>query len=355
MTDHGARLRQAREAAGYSLAHMAKLTHFSRSQLSNVERGCRKPSPALVVAYERALGDDMHRRTLITGVAASVIVPEVVSNLLDHGFASALGPQLSVDAWLDRVEGYGRDYMSIGADVLRDRLAADLIVLQQQLQARPLWAAAARTLTVYGKTIKGAREASRWYRRAAELADRSDDTATRVWTRGRSALALAYESAGLITARSLAEDALQIDDGPTLGAVNAHMALAHVYAQRGDIPASNRHLEAARRAFDVAGSAEQISDFAVPEWRFETFTSMLLSRQGDPRAVAAQDAADAARPSTLPRFATHIQLHRGLMLAKAGDVAGGIAYAQAALDALPLERHSLSLKLMLDEVKAVAV
>lgn len=355
MNDHGARLRQARKAAGYSIAQMANLTHFTRSHLSNVERGCRTPSPALVVAYERALGDDMHRRQLITGIAASIIVPEVVGNLLEHGFAAALGPQLSVDAWLDRVEGYGRDYMSIGADELRDRLAADLIVLQQQLQARPLWAAAARTLTVYGKTIKGARSAAKWYRLAADAADRSDDTPTRVWTRGRSALALAYEGAGLITAKQLAEDALTIDNGPTLGAVNAHMALAHVYAQRGAFSESNRHLDAARRAFDTAGSYEQISDFAVPEWRFETFTSMLLSRQGDPRAVAAQDAADAARPSTLPRFATHIQLHRGLMLAKSGDVAGGVAYAQAAMDALPVERQSLSLRLMMQEVEAVGV
>lgn len=355
MEHHGASLRQARVAAGVSLGKMARLTHFTRGHLSNVEKGCRTASPALIVAYERVLGEDVNRRELLTGIAASVIAPAVVSDLLEHGFAAALGPQLSVDEWLDRVDGYGRDYMSIGADELRDRLAADLIVLQQQLSSSTLWAAAARTLTVYGKTIKGARDASRWYRRAAELADRSGDTPTRVWTRGRSALALAYEGAGLGTAKQLAEDALTIDDGRTLGAVNAHMALAHVYAQRGSAGESNRHLDAARRAFDVAGSYEQISDFAVPEWRFETFTSMLLSRQGDPRAVAAQDAADAARPSTLPRFATHIQLHRGLMLAKAGDVAGGVAYAQAAMDALPVERQSLSLRLMMREVEAVGV
>src|SRR5439155_13705003 len=100
---------------------------------------------------------------------------------------------------------------------------------------------------------------------------------------------------------------------------------------------------------DVVGSSEQISDFAVPEWRFHTFVSMLLSRLGDPRAVDEQEAADRTRPATLPRFATHIELHRGLMMAKAGDFAGGIGYARCAMAKLPPERHSLSLRLMIAE------
>jgi hypothetical protein len=102
----------------------------------------------------------------------------------------------------------------------------------------------------------------------------------------------------------------------------------------------------------VAGSEEQISDYAVPEWRMHTFTSMLLSRMGDERgAVEAQDAADRARHKTLPRFATHIQMHRGLMMAKAGDARGGVAYARAAMAKLPVNRQSLTLRLLLDEVE----
>jgi hypothetical protein len=152
----------------------------------------------------------------------------------------------------------------------------------------------------------------------------------------------------------LAEHALAVSSVRSLGALNAHMALAHATAIQGRASVSAAHLGEARRAFDAAGSSEQISDFAVPEWRFHTFTSMLLSRQGDPYAVAEQEAADRTRPATLPRFATHIQLHRGLMLAKGGDITGGIDYARTALDALPPERHSLSLKLMLAEIEALA-
>jgi hypothetical protein len=82
--------------------------------------------------------------------------------------------------------------------------------------------------------------------------------------------------------------------------------------------------------------------------------ALLLSRLGNPRAVDEQDAADRTRPATLPRFATHIELHRGLMMARAGDVTGGIEYAHAALDKLPPERHSLSLRLMIAEVANTA-
>jgi len=296
----------------------------------------------------------MERRGLLTGLAAAVVVPAAVGELLRRGFAAALDGKSSVEEWAARTEAYGRDYMMVGAGQLQRRLAGDLVVLQQHLERPGLWASAARLLTVYGKTTPDAREAAAWYRMAAVAADRSGDLDTRVWVRGRSALALAYEGAGLKTARTLAEQALALSDRPSLGALNAHMALAHAAGHVGDRDTALLRLDAARRIFEVAGSEEQISDFAVPEWRMETFTSMLLSRLGDPRAERAQEAADRARPSTLPRFATHIELHRGLMMVSAGDKTGGVAYARAAMAALPPERHSLSLRLLMAEIEQKA-
>ena len=114
-------------------------------------------------------------------------------------------------------------------------------------------------------------------------------------------------------------------------------------------------LDDARRVFEAAGSDEQISDYAVPEWRFHTFASMLLSRMGDERAaVREQDAADRSRPATLARFATHIEMHRGLMLVRAGDVTTGAEYARAAMAKLPPDRHSLTLRLLAAEVERAA-
>lgn len=86
-----------------------------------------------------------------------------------------------------------------------------------------------------------------------------------------------------------------------------------------------------------------------------TFRSMLYARLGMVRpGTEAQDEADRLRPPSLTRFATHIELHRGLMMAKAGDKAGGLAYARHALSALPAERRSQTLGLVVQEVERAA-
>ncbi|NJC72412.1 helix-turn-helix transcriptional regulator [Planosporangium thailandense] len=351
MTRTGAQLRIARNAAGVSLRAMAARTNFSKGHLSNVEAGRRSVTPDVVLAYERALGDAVDRRGLLTGMAATVVASTAVADLIRAGFTAALHGGGPVDSWLARVDEYGQLYMTVGADQLQRRLAADLVVLQQHLDSAPLWGVAARLLTTFGKTTGDSDEAVSWYRLATTAADRSEDNQVRVWVRGRAALALAYEGARLATAVELADQALAIDDTPSPGRLTALVARAQAAAVHGDRTGALRLLDDARRMFDVAGSSEQTSDFAIPEWRFHTFASMLLSRLGDPAAAAEQDAADRTRPPELLRFATHIELHRGLMLAKAGDVTGGTAYARAALGRLPAEKRSQSLKLMLAEVE----
>jgi hypothetical protein len=174
-----------------------------------------------------------------------------------------------------------------------------------------------------------------------------------VWTRGRAALALAYERAELPVARRFADDALAISERPSGGRLNALLALAHVQGFEGDVAGALATLDDARRVFDAVGEQDEISDFTIPEWRFAIHESMLFSRLGDEhRAIAAQETTDRTRPDSLPRFGTHVELHRGLMMARAGDRAGGVDYARAALSKLPPEKHSLSLRLMMDEIEA---
>jgi transcriptional regulator with XRE-family HTH domain len=354
VSDTGAILRNAREDAGLSLSEMAARTHYSRGHLGNVETGTRVASPDVVLAYERVLGEamDRGRRSLLAGVAAGLVAPAATAELLRRGFAAAIGDRPSLEEWRVRVEEYGHDYMTVGAGELQSRLAGDLVVLQQQLEGPERWSVAARLLALYAKTTPGAENSARWYNLAVVAADRSKELSSRVWVRGRAALAMAYEGKGLGTAGRLARQAMALTDEPSLGRLNAVMAMAHVAGARGDEETAYRMLSEGRRLFDVAGSEEQVSDYAVPEWRMHTFTSMLLSRMGDERgAVTAQDAADRTRPVTLPRFATHIQMHRGLMMAKAGDVRGGVAHARRALALLPPNRQSLTLRLLMDEVE----
>jgi transcriptional regulator with XRE-family HTH domain len=359
MSDLGAILREARENAGWSLGKFAKAANLDKGYLFRIERGLHDVSPTVVLAYQRVLGEDqVNRRELLSQLGVTIIGPAAVSELISHGFESALnGERRTADDWLEIVDNYGRDYMALGAGEVQTRLAGDLVILQQQVERPHLWGVAARLMTVNGKTLPTNDDrhgAIHWYKLASVAADRSQDIDTRVWVRGRAALALAYEGASLTVASDLAEHALAISDRPTLGRLNALVARAHVAAIRGDQRTSRAAVEEARRVFDRAGSDDSASDYNVPEWRFWTFISMLLSRMGDPEAPAAQDAADRTRPADLRRFATHIELHRGLYMIRSGDVQGGRAYAHRALAELPAEKRSLSLRLMISEIEAAA-
>jgi hypothetical protein len=186
-------------------------------------------------------------------------------------------------------------------------------------------------------------------------ADRSGEQKTRVWVRRRAALPLAYEGASLVAAEELARHALAITDRYSLGRLNALLGLAHVRAHQGRTAESVAALEEARRVFDRVASSEQISDCAIPERRMAVISSLLLPRLGmEQRATAQQAIAVRTMPATLPRFATHIELHRGLMLVMAGDRQGGVQYAPSAMSVLPREKHSQSLRLMLAEIQHAA-
>jgi hypothetical protein len=313
------------------------------------------PSVMAELAEAQRRGEDVERRQFVASIAATAIAPLVTADLLYRGFAAAIGDRPSADDWAERMEAYGADYMSVGAAELQPRLAQDLVLLQAQLDSPERWAVASKLLALYAKTTPGAENSSRWYRLAVQAADRSEDQSTRVWVRGRAALALAYEGAALDLAQRLSVEALALSDEPSLGRLNSLTAQAHLLAFQGQNIAAYSVLEQARRMFEAVGSSEQVSDYAVPEWRFHTFASMLLSRMGDERrAVREQEAADRSRPPELARFATHIELHRGLMLARSGDRNGGLEYALRAMSALPAERHSLTLRLLLAEVERAA-
>ncbi|MEV6908037.1 helix-turn-helix domain-containing protein [Amycolatopsis sp. NPDC051071] len=64
VTVPGSRLRAERDAAGLSLAEMAKKTRFSKSLIGMVETGQRTASADLVEAYERVLGVDVSRKDI---------------------------------------------------------------------------------------------------------------------------------------------------------------------------------------------------------------------------------------------------------------------------------------------------
>lgn len=369
-TDVGQLIRELRRAAGWSQPRLAEELStvsgqpYTRQDISRWERACRRPRPrtlrylaaALQVPVQMLEPRPVHRRTFVTDLAATAIAPVVASDLIHTGFAAALNGQApDVDEWRTKLAAYGHDYMTLGAADIQRRLAGELVLLQRQADRPELWAVAAKLMTLFAKTFPGSDgvKAVRWYLMAAKAADRSGDVDTRVWVRGRAAIALGYEGAALPVAEQLADQALQIDDRPSLGRLNAVMGRAHVAAMRGDRGGALHLADDGRRIHDAAGSHEQESDYAVPYWRQNVFLSLMLARLGEERtAVDAQDAAARELPAALPRFATHLELHRGLMMARAGDRHGGARYARAALDQLPPEKHSLTLRMLLREIEA---
>ncbi|MDX6738344.1 helix-turn-helix transcriptional regulator [Actinocorallia sp. A-T 12471] len=336
---------------------------LNREYVSRWENGRRTPDAywlrhlATVLEVPLAvLESGVKRRTFLTDVAATAIAPVVAADLLRSGFAAALSGGPSADDWSGKLVAYGEDYMKLGAAEIQRRLSRDLLVLQQQLEKPGMWQIAAKLMTLYAKTFPGSdgTKAVGWYSTAIEAADRSDDAATRVWVRGRAAIALGYEGAALGMADLFAEQALQIEEKPSLGRVNALMGKAHAEALRGNLTAALAHAEEGLRVFDVVGSGDgEESDYAVPYWRFEVFRSLLYARVGDEkRALDAQDHAAHYLPDSLPRFRTHLEMHKGLMLVRSGDRETGTAHAQAALDALPPEKHSLTLRMLMNEITA---
>ncbi|MFD8025796.1 helix-turn-helix domain-containing protein [Streptomyces lavendulae] len=366
--DIGELIRELRTAHGWSQARLADEinarhgTTLTREYVARWERGKVAPRGFYLAALSSVLDvplavleDPMMRRTFLTDVAGTAIAPVIASDLLAKGFAARLTGGPSAEAWEAKLAAYGSDYMSMGAADIQRRVAGELVVIQQQLEQPRLWSAAARLMTLYAKTLPGSdgSAAVRWYRMAAQAADESGDQATRVWVRGRAAIALGYEGASLGVADVLADQAIVLSDKPSLGLLNAIYGKAHAAALRGDRAAALALDDRGQRVFDSAGSYEQTSDYAVPWWRLNIFRSLLLARLGEEHAATdAQDQALAELPPTLPRFATHLQLHQGLMLARSGDRTGGITHATTAMNALPPEKHSLTLRMLMEEIQA---
>ncbi|MCX5009441.1 helix-turn-helix domain-containing protein [Streptomyces sp. NBC_00555] len=366
--DIGELIRELRGAHGWSQARLAdevnraEGTALTREYVARWERGKCAPRGFYLAALSRVLDvplsvleDPVLRREFLTDVAGTAIAPVVASDLLAKGFAARLSGGPSADAWEAKLTAYGTDYMSMGAADIQRRVSGELVVVQQQLDEPRLWSVAARLMTLYAKTFPGSdgSAAVRWYRMAATAADESGDPAARVWVRGRAAIALGYEGASLGVADVLADQALALDERPSLGLLNAIYGKAHAAALRGDHATAFALDNRGQRVFDSAGSHEQTSDYAVPWWRLNVFRSLLLARLGDEKAATnAQDQALAELPASLPRFAAHLDLHRGLMLARSGDRAGGVAHATAAMEALPPEKHSLTLRMLVNEIRA---
>ncbi|MBF6221375.1 helix-turn-helix transcriptional regulator [Nocardia abscessus] len=351
----GQMLRDARVAANVSLREMSKRIMLDKGYLSRVETApAGKAAPDWIVdRYEEQLGVDIRRRTLLGGLAGTV-VPGLVTDAVRRMFEDDVMP-IGIDAWTARMEQHAADCMTVGAAEMQSRIAADLIVLRPQLLSRQMWAIAARLMVLHGAPLSDVADGqatARWYRAAVTAADRSDDTATQVWVRGRSALNMAHPTAALSACEELAAAGSQISQASTVGRLMSLISLANVHALNGDESAARTALDDAQRVFDSVGTTDDVSDWAMPEWRMNVDISLVLARLGDQTADRAQQEAERTMPGRFARYATHLEMHRGLALAKSGDRTEGVAHARRALNDLSVDRHSVALRRLVAEVAA---
>jgi hypothetical protein len=333
--------------------------------LSKIETGKRKATPTIIQGYLDVLGDDVNRRQLLLALLAGSTTPLGSVEMVGRAFELAFdAPALTVDDWLGKLEAYGRDYLSYDAVAIQARLATDLALIHNSVGHPALTSVAAKLLTLQGLTMQtttvptsdGRRTgAIRWYMLGARAADRSEDTSVRIWVRGRAASRLAVEGTELPAATCLAKEALALSEQPSLGRLNAQLALAQVQGSDGDRAGALATLDDARRTFDVVGSDGQTTDFAFPEWRMESLVSLVASRLGDERlTLESQESAERAFPADLPklRFGKYLQLHRALMMVNCGDQQGGLTYARDTLDRLPPDEHRPALRVLMSEIES---
>ncbi|GGX77620.1 helix-turn-helix domain-containing protein [Streptomyces hiroshimensis] len=361
----GELVRELRKARGWSQGRLAAEindafgTALAREYVSGWERGKVRPGPFYLRALARVL--DVPAAALAgggpaDGAAAAALAPAVASDLLSTGFAARLRGGPSAGEWEGRLTAYGTDYMSSPAADLQRRVAEDLVVVQQQLDDPRMWSVAARLMTVYATTFSRQECAKTvmWFRMAADAADRSGDTGVRVWVRGRGALTLGYGGTSTGLAELLADQALALTGKPSVGLLHATLGKAYAAALRGDRATALRLADRGRRIFDAAyDPSAQLSDYSIPSWRMNGFLSLLSARLGDEKqATEAREAALRELPERLPRFATHLELHKGLTLVRAGDREGGVACARAALEALPQDKWCGTLQMLMAEIAA---
>ncbi|MFD0122627.1 hypothetical protein [Streptomyces virginiae] len=124
-----------------------------------------------------------------------------------------------MEAWEAELAVYGTGVMSLGAADIQYPVSAERVTVQQLDDPR-LWSVAARLMTLYAKTFPGSdgAKAVHWYRKAAGPSDGVD---TRVWVRGRAAIAVGDEGAVLPIANVFADQAIALSDRPSLGVLNA--------------------------------------------------------------------------------------------------------------------------------------
>ncbi|WP_080643160.1 helix-turn-helix domain-containing protein [Salinispora arenicola] len=356
-------LRSLREAAGISIRSLAERTHYSKSEISYVERGERVAHPSLAAACDQVLGtapllttllelsgqdhaircrvllNEITAATGIAGVSGAATVAELIRHsLLDAAGEPEDWPQVVADMSrclvVDPSPAFGAALL--GQVMLCKHLIVDAGATPERLRAAALLG------QLYGLWKGNQHEipaARGWYRTAAMLADRSGDTAAQAFVKARAASRGIFEGYTLAEVDTRAKEALAISARPSLGTLEAHSALVNVQALAGDLTGGRRALT---KMLEVAERLP-VTGPDSPTARALSFAHYLESRLGT--SASADRAWEQAEPvlQPLPVWWREAQVYYGLSLVRRGDVNDGLSYALQAVNALPSPVHTVGI------------
>lgn len=341
-------LRSVREAAGLSLAGLAARTNYHKSEIGYVETGKRRASVDLATACDHVLGtfpllstvvemdeeqgDQVKRRALLEIITATVGAfgigsASALANIVRHGLLDSVD---AVEDWDAVVEDFSRRLVTDPSPAYGEALLAQLMVARQQNVNLGATAdrmrAVAQLSQFYGLWLgnRGDVASARgWYRSAAMVADRSGDSLTRIFVRGRALSRGIYES---YTARETIEGvevALDITRKPCLGALEAYSALVHVHGLTEDLRSGRTAVDNMQRVTDQLPDSET-RKVAGPVERTASFRNYLECRVGSRRDAdrAFAEAEPVLRP--VPVWHSEAKVYYGRALVKYGDVADGV-------------------------------
>ncbi len=344
-------LRSVREAAGLSLAGLAARTNYHKSEIGHVETGKRRasvdlaaacdhilgifPLLSIVVEMDEGQGDQVKRRALLATIKAAVGVSGIggasaLANVVRHGLLDSAD---AVEDWDAVVEEFSRQLVTDPSAEYGEALLAQLMVARQQNIDLGATAdrlrAAAQLSQLYGLWLgnRGDLASARgWYRSASMMADRSGDSLTRIFVRGRALSRGIYEG---YTARETIEGveaALNISRKPCLGALEAYSALVHVHGLTEDLRSGRAAIDNMQRVTDRLPDSET-RKIAGPVERTASFHNYLECRVGSRRDAdrAFAQADPVLRP--VPVWHADATVYYGRALVKDGDVADGVSLA----------------------------
>ncbi len=297
----------------------------------------------------------MRRRAFLLNVAILAELgksdPIAALEVIRHGLGRPFPDRRSADVseWNEIAFEYGEIYAATAPAQLLKSLVIDFAMLQDAFQRYPqdaaqreLYRVSALLAGFLAQTVNNlgyASEARRWWRTARYAADRSGDSYSALWVRGREVIHAMGERP-VTTVLRLIEDAERFVGGAPAGPVLELLsgkAQTLAMADRG--PEAEDALRQVRQRFDATSSGGYSGSLlAWGEERLLNTESFTYSWLGDyQRTESAQQAASALYrydPLNM-RWPAGVELNKAFCLVRGGDVTEGVAYARTVITQLP--------------------